>query len=86
VSNIVPGHAAGTRITLPEHSVDWVVTEYGAVRLKFLTIDWRASALIGIAHPQFRDELTRKAGESGLHLGGLSRMRKPPESFYSKAT
>jgi acyl-CoA hydrolase len=85
VSNIVVQHAAGTRITLPEHSVDWVVTEFGAVRLKFLSIDWRASALIGIAHPQFRDELTRKAIESGLNLSGLGRMRKPPEAFYSKA-
>ena len=59
VSNIVARHTAGTRITIPEHCVDWVVTEFGAVRLKFLDLQWRASALIGIAHPQFRDELSR---------------------------
>jgi acyl-CoA hydrolase len=84
VSNIVPRHPAGTRITLPEHSVDWVVTEFGGVRLKFLSIEWRAAALIGIAHPQFREELTRQAIENGLNLPGLSRMRKPPEAFYSR--
>ena len=83
VSNIVPAHAAGTRITVPEHSIDWVVTEYGAVRLRFLNLEWRASALIEIAHPQFRDELSRQAVTNGLNLPGLSRLRRPPEAFYS---
>src|SRR5262249_43833198 len=40
VSNIVARHPVGTRITIPEHSVDWVVTEYGAARLKFLSLEW----------------------------------------------
>jgi 4-hydroxybutyrate CoA-transferase len=48
VSNIVASHPPGMRITIPEHCVDWVVTEYGAVRLKFLNLEWRASALISI--------------------------------------
>src|SRR5262249_622128 len=61
VSNIVHRHPAGARITIPEHSVDWVVTEYGAVRLKFLSLEWRAAALIDIAHPQFRDELAEQS-------------------------
>ena len=86
VSNIVPRHEAGTRITLPEHSIDWVVTEYGAVRLKFLNLEWRACALIDIAHPQFRDELSRQAVENGMNIAALSRMRKPPEKFYSRAS
>ena len=30
VSNIVAQHPAGTRITIPDHSVDWVATEHGA--------------------------------------------------------
>ena len=83
VSNILPRHDAGTRITLPEHCLDWVVTEYGAVRLKFLNLEWRARSLIELAHPQFRDELTRQAIENGLNLSGLSRLRRPPETFYS---
>ena|SRR2546426_865902 len=85
VSNILPRHEAGTRITLPEHCVDWVVTEYGAVRLKFMNLEWRARSLIEIAHPQFRDELTRAAIENGLNFSGLSRLRPPPHQFYSKS-
>jgi len=85
VSNILSRHQAGTRITLPEHCVDWVVTEFGAVRLKFLNLEWRASALIGIAHPQFRDELTRQAKDNGLDLSALTRQRRPPEHFFSRA-
>ena len=37
--------------------VHWVVTEYGAAQLWGRTIPQRAEALIGIAHPQFRDQL-----------------------------
>ena len=59
--------------------------EYGAVRLKFLNLEWRAKSLIQIAHPQFRDELTRQAIENGLNLSGLSRLRQPPGKFYSTA-
>ena len=85
VSNILARHDAGVRITLPEHSLDWVVTEYGAVRLKFLNLEWRAKALIGIAHPQFRDELARQAVANGLNLSGLARLRPPPAKYYSTA-
>jgi 4-hydroxybutyrate CoA-transferase len=84
VSNIVARYPAGTRVTIPEHCVDWVVTEYGAVRLKFLSQDWRASALIAIAHPQYRDELGREAAANGLNLAGLTSFRRPPEHFFSK--
>ena len=38
--------------------VDYVVTEFGAARLKDKALDERAEALIQIAAPQFRDELT----------------------------
>jgi acyl-CoA hydrolase len=84
VSNILARHEAGTRITLPEHCVDWVVTEYGAVRLKFLNLEFRANALIEIAHPQFRDELAREAAANGLNLSRVSRLPKPPQKFYSR--
>jgi acyl-CoA hydrolase len=85
VSNVVARHPAGTRVTIPEHCVDWVVTEFGAVRLKLLSLEWRASALIGIAHPRHRDELTREAIANGLDLSGLARHRPPPEHFFSRA-
>jgi acyl-CoA hydrolase len=85
VSNIVARHAAGTRVTIPEHCVDWVVTEFGAVRLKFLSLPWRAKALVGIANPRYREELERNALEGGLNLGSLSRLGRPPEHFFFRA-
>jgi len=85
VSNILARYETGVRITLPEHCIDWVVTEYGAVRLKFLNLEARAVSLIKLAHPQFRDELTRQAVENGLNLSGLSRLSRPPQMSYSKA-
>jgi acyl-CoA hydrolase len=84
VSNIVAHHPAGTRITIPEHCVDWVVTEHGAVRLKFLSQEWRASALIALAHPEYRDELSHQAAANGIDLAGLVRHRRPPEHFFSR--
>jgi acyl-CoA hydrolase len=84
VSNLVASHPVGTRITFPEHCVDWVVTEYGAVRLKFLNLEWRASALIGIAHPNYRDELTAQAAGKGLNLEQLAPERRPPAHFFSR--
>jgi acyl-CoA hydrolase len=72
-------------VTIPEHCVDWVVTEFGAVRLKFLSLEWRAQALIDIAHPRYREELEREALQSGLNLRNLSRHRRPPEHFFSRA-
>jgi acyl-CoA hydrolase len=85
VSNVVARHPAGTRVTIPEHCVDWVVTEYGAIRLKFLSQQWRAAALIDIAHPQYRDELRREAMANGLDLAALAHHRRPPEHFFSRA-
>jgi acyl-CoA hydrolase len=85
VSNIVARHPAGTRITIPEHSVDWVVTEYGAARLKFLSLEWRAVALIDLAHPDDREELTTRAAANGLNLARLANQRRPPDHFFSRA-
>ena len=41
--------------------VHYLVTEYGAVNLKGKSIRERALAIIGIAHPDFRDDLLRQA-------------------------
>jgi acyl-CoA hydrolase len=38
-----------------------IVTEYGSADLRGLTVKERAAALTGIAHPQFRDELSAAA-------------------------
>ena len=41
----------------------YLVTEYGLVNLKGLSTWQRAEAIIGLAHPEFRDELIKKAEE-----------------------
>jgi acyl-CoA hydrolase len=43
--------------------VHYVVTEYGVAHLYGKTIRQRAQQLINIAHPDFRDELRKKAEE-----------------------
>ncbi len=48
-------------VTTPRNDVHKVVTEYGVVDLKGLSVSERAKALIGLAAPQFRDELTAQA-------------------------
>jgi itaconate CoA-transferase len=53
-------------VTTPRIDTQYVVTEYGAVDLKGLSSPERAQALIGLAHPKFRDELTEAA--RALHL------------------
>ena len=59
VSTIVPRLGESTTVTTPRHHVQWVVTEHGAADLSVLTDVERARALIGLAHPDFREELAR---------------------------
>lgn len=58
VSTIVAAFPPGTRVTTPRHHVQWVVTEHGAVDLSVLDDVERPRALVTIADPRFRDELT----------------------------
>ena len=44
-------------MTTSRTDVDYVVTEYGIAALRGKSLRQRASALIGIAHPNFREEL-----------------------------
>ena len=60
-SRIVPTLSNGSIVTDPRSCVQYVVTEYGMVNLKGLSVWEQAEALIGIAHPDFRDSLTRAA-------------------------
>ena len=56
-SKIVPRLATGAVVTTPRFCTDYIITEYGAARLKGKDLQARAEALINIAHPDFRDEL-----------------------------
>jgi acyl-CoA hydrolase len=48
-------------VTSARYDVDVIVTEFGAADLRGLTIPERARRLIAIAHPDFREELSREA-------------------------
>ncbi len=67
-SRIVPTLKPGSIVTVPRSCVQYVATEYGIVQLKGKSTWQRAEALIGIAHPTFRDELTRQAREMKIWL------------------
>jgi acyl-CoA hydrolase len=60
VSRIVPRLAAGTMVTTPRYLTDCVVTEFGRAELRGLTVEQRARALLGLAHPRFREALERE--------------------------
>lgn len=62
-SRIVPTLKVGAGVITTRNHVHYVVTEYGAASLYGKTIRERAKALIDIAHPQFREELTKQAQE-----------------------
>jgi acyl-CoA hydrolase len=65
VSRIVAQLHPGAAVTTFKNLVDRVVTEYGVAELRGSNIRDRTRKLIGIAHPKFRDELTRQAREVG---------------------
>jgi acyl-CoA hydrolase len=62
----------GNIVTTPRTDVMYVVTEYGIVNLKGKSVPERALALISIAHPDFREDLTRQAYESRLLPRGFT--------------
>lgn len=57
ISRIVPTLPEGANVTAGRNEVDYVVTEYGRVRLRGLSLRERAEALCSIAHPKFRPML-----------------------------
>jgi acyl-CoA hydrolase len=63
VSRIVPSLAKGASITTARWHGPVVVTEFGCADLWGKNTRQRASALIEIAHPNFREELAKKAAE-----------------------
>ncbi|MGV9826074.1 MULTISPECIES: acetyl-CoA hydrolase/transferase family protein [unclassified Gordonia (in: high G+C Gram-positive bacteria)] len=56
----------GSVVTTHKNTIDNVVTEYGVASLRGRSLRERAAALISIAAPEHRDDLTRAARESGL--------------------
>lgn len=65
-SKIVLSFPPGTAVTTPRCEVQYVATEYGCVNLKELNMPDRVRAMISLAHPEFRDEMTQQAKELKL--------------------
>ena len=68
ISRIAMTLKEGAGVVTTRGHVHWVVTEYGAVNLHGMTRRERATALISIAHPDFRPEL-EKSLKGVLHFG-----------------
>jgi acyl-CoA hydrolase len=64
-SRIVPQLATGEVVTTMKNTVDKVVTEYGVAELRGRTIRERTHALIGVAHPDHREQLSAQAARLG---------------------
>ena len=66
VSRIAPVLSPGTHVTTSKNDINYVVTEHGVAQLRGKTAKQRAEALIGIAHPDFRNELREAARKMNL--------------------
>lgn len=60
-SRIIGDMTPYSAVTTPRHLAGVIVTEYGSADLRGLTVKERAQALVAIAHPDFRDELSATA-------------------------
>lgn len=65
-SKIVPFLTPGAVVSLSRNDVDYVVTENGVAWLRGLSVRERVKELIGIAAPQFRDQLQFEAKKNQL--------------------
>jgi len=65
VSRITPFLKQGAGVVTSRADVHYVVTEFGVAYLHGKSIRQRAEALIGIAHPAFREELYETAARHG---------------------
>ncbi|MGQ0431166.1 MAG: acetyl-CoA hydrolase/transferase family protein [Microthrixaceae bacterium] len=66
ISRIRATLTPGSIVTTLKNTVDHIVTEFGVADMRGRSISQRAAALIGIAHPQFREELASDARRLGL--------------------
>jgi acyl-CoA hydrolase len=65
VSRIVPRIQSGAGVVTTRADVHYVVTEYGVANLHGKNVRQRAEALTQIAHPKFREELSRQMRDMG---------------------
>jgi len=65
-SRILSAFKPGTAVTTPRSEVQYIVTEFGCIDLKALTMKERVKAMISLAHPDFRPQLTEEAKEMKL--------------------
>ena len=63
ISKIVAQLKPGAGVVTTRSHVHYVVTEYGVADLYGKTIAQRAEALINVAAPEFREDLTQQARE-----------------------
>jgi 4-hydroxybutyrate CoA-transferase len=63
ISKIVAMLKQGAGVVTTRNHVRFIVTEFGVADLYARTVRQRAQSLINIAHPQFREDLTRQAKE-----------------------
>ena len=65
-SRIVLDLTPGNIVTTPRSDTMYVVTEFGMANLKGKSVAERATALINLAHPDFREDLSREARAKNL--------------------
>jgi itaconate CoA-transferase len=65
VSRVVPTLTPGAAVTTPRQDVHYLVSEHGVALMKGKSVPERAKAIIGLAHPKFRDWLTEEARKLG---------------------
>jgi acyl-CoA hydrolase len=70
-SRIVATLSPGSVVTTLKNTVDHVVTEHGVAELRGRSLAERARALIAIADPTHREDLSRAARERGLIPGQI---------------
>lgn len=70
-----------TAVVVPRGDVHYVATEYGVVNLFGKSLQERATAMISIAHPDFRDELFHRAKQMNL-LGSERTLKSAIHGVY----
>jgi len=68
-SRITPRLQPGAGVVTSRAQVDYVVTEYGIAALRGSSLRERANRLIGIAHPDFQEQLEQQAFQAGSRRG-----------------
>jgi acyl-CoA hydrolase len=75
VSRLVVELNPGAGVVTTRGHVHWVVTEYGAVNLHGKSLRERGEALISIAHPDFRGELSSELARARTFVPAVTTVR-----------